>query len=41
MGEFLGEPFGHDLKTLDIGENIIIAGGIQSPFIFKVLLERV
>ena len=40
-GEFLGEPFGRDLKTLEIGENVIIAGGVQSPFVFKVLLERV
>lgn len=39
-GEFLGEPFGHDLKTLEIGENLIIAGGIHSPFVFKVILER-
>ena len=40
-GEFLGEAFGHDLKTLEIGENLIIAGGVNSPFVFKVLLERV
>ena len=38
-GDFLGEPFGHDLTPLKMGENLIIAGGIQSPFVFKVLLE--
>jgi CRP-like cAMP-binding protein len=40
-GEFLGEQFGHDLATLKKGENLIIAGGINSPFVFKVLLEKV
>ncbi len=39
-GEFLGEPFGNDLKNLELGENLIIAGGIHSPFVFKVILER-
>lgn len=39
-GEFLGEAFGHDLKNLEMGENVIIAGGVHSPFVFKVLLEK-
>lgn len=39
-GEFLGEPFGHDLTPLKMGENLVIAGGIDSPFVFKVMLER-
>ena len=40
-GEFLGEPFGKDVTLLKRGENLIIAGGIHSPFVFKVFLEKV
>jgi hypothetical protein len=39
-GEFLGQHFGKDHKSLKLGENIITAGGMDSPFIFKVLLEK-
>lgn len=38
-GEFLGEAFGHDRTILKKGENLIIAGGVHSPFVFKVFLE--
>ena len=40
-GEFLGETFGQDRTILRKGENLIIAGGMHSPFVFKVLLEPV
>lgn len=39
-GEFLGEQFGRDHKDLRMGENIITAGGLGSPFVFKVFLEE-
>ena len=39
-GEFLGEGFGHDRTLLKKGENLIIAGGVHSPFVFKVILEK-
>ena len=39
-GEFLGEQFGRDYKDLRMGENIVTAGGLGSPFTFKVLLAR-
>ena len=35
-GVFLGRHFGSDLAPLRRGENIITAGGIDSPFRFKV-----
>jgi hypothetical protein len=38
-GEFLGYNSSKDFTFLKLGENRIIAGGIGSPFIFKVLLE--
>lgn len=40
-GEFLGESSGGDLAPLKLGENLIIAGGVHSPFVFKVLLENI
>ena len=40
-GECLGHAFGEDHKYLKTGENIIQAGGLGSPFIFKVLVEDV
>ena len=40
-GEFLGESFGQDRTILKKGENLIIAGGFDSPFVFKVILEKV
>ena len=39
-GEFLGPHFGKDAKTLELGENTITAGGMDSPYIFKVRLEK-
>lgn len=38
-GELLGYNSGKDFTLLKLGENKIIAGGIESPFIFKALLE--
>lgn len=40
-GEFLGHHFGKDFEYLKVGENRITAGGVGSPFTFKVLLEQV
>ncbi len=39
-GEFLGEHFDKDFKYLNIGENTITAGGMESPFTFTVRLEK-
>lgn len=39
-GEFLGHHFGKDFEYLEIGENAVTAGGVGSPFTFKVLLEQ-
>ena len=39
-GEFLGQHFGKDHKSLEVGENTITAGGVNSPFIFKFRLEK-
>ena len=36
-GVFLGRRFGSDLASLKRGENIIAAGGVDSPFRFRVL----
>jgi CRP-like cAMP-binding protein len=38
-GTFLGEHFGTDTELLEPGENIVIAGGIDSPFQFKIVVE--
>ena len=38
-GECLGHNFGQDHKYLQKGENIVQAGGVGSPFMFKVLVE--
>ncbi|MBW2449758.1 MAG: cyclic nucleotide-binding domain-containing protein [Deltaproteobacteria bacterium] len=38
-GELLGYNSSKDFALLKLGENKIIAGGIESPFIFKALLE--
>jgi pSer/pThr/pTyr-binding forkhead associated (FHA) protein len=40
-GESLGHNFGEDHKYLEAGENMIQAGGLDSPFTFKVLVENV
>ena len=39
-GEFLGENFANDCTYLNLGENTIIAGGMESPFTFTVLVEK-
>ena len=36
-GVSLGRHFGSDLASLKRGENIIAAGGVDSPFRFRVL----
>jgi CRP/FNR family cyclic AMP-dependent transcriptional regulator len=38
-GVFLGHNFGKDFEYLKQGENKITAGGVGSPFVFKVLVE--
>ena len=40
-GECLGHHFGDDHKYLKTGVNMIQAGGLDSPFTFKVLVEDV
>lgn len=40
-GEFLGHNFGKDFEYLKPGENKINAGGVGSPFTFKILVEPV
>jgi CRP-like cAMP-binding protein len=37
-GVFLGHNFGKDFEYLKVGENKITAGGVGSPFTFKVLM---
>ena len=38
-GVFVGHNFGKDFEYLKLGENKITAGGVGSPFTFKVLME--
>ncbi len=38
-GESLGHHFGKDYKYLQKGENMVQAGGVGSPFAFKVIVE--
>ena len=38
-GVFVGHNFGKDFEYLKLGENEITAGGVGSPFTFKVLVE--
>lgn len=38
-GVFLGHDFGKDFEYLKLGENQITAGGVGSPFTFKVVME--
>ena len=40
-GEFLGRDFGKDFEYLKPGKNRIVAGGVDSPFAFTVLMEPV
>ncbi len=38
-GVFVGHNFGKDFEYLKLGENKITAGGVGSPFTFKVLMD--
>ena len=38
-GEFLGNDFARDFRQLQKGENTVIAGGMDSPFVFRLLIE--
>jgi hypothetical protein len=38
-GEFLGNNFNKDLEYLKIGRNKITAGGVDSPYVFRVIVE--
>lgn len=35
-GQFLGGIFSKDTEILQTGENVIVAGGVSSPFVFRV-----
>jgi pSer/pThr/pTyr-binding forkhead associated (FHA) protein len=37
-GELLGHHFSKDMETLAVGENLITAGGIDSPYRFRAVL---
>lgn len=37
-GEFLGNDFARDFRQLESGENSVIAGGLGSPFVFRVMI---
>ncbi len=37
---FLGADFSGDFTTLDVGENIIFAGGSDTPFKFRIVIEQ-
>jgi hypothetical protein len=39
-GEFLGRDFSKDFVYLRMGENRISAGGIDSPFTFRAVMEQ-
>jgi len=38
--QFLGKDFGCDFVELNIGDNIIVAGGAESPFVFRISVEE-
>lgn len=38
--QFLGADFGSDTAELKIGENQVVAGGAESPFVFRVLVKE-
>ena len=40
-GEFLGHHFASDSAALRVGENTIVAGGVDSPFAFKIEMSKV
>jgi hypothetical protein len=37
-GRALGENFGSDIALLEPGENTVVAGGYESPYVFKVVV---
>ncbi len=39
-GRYVGRHFGTDSAPLSPGENTVIAGGDESPFAFRILLEK-
>ena len=39
--DFLGHNFGKDFGYLKMGDNTVTAGGLDSPFTFKILMESV
>lgn len=39
-GETVGENFPRDTKALEVGDNTIIAGGVDSHFIFRLRVEE-
>lgn len=39
-GESLGKHFGRDFKPLEPGDNVIVAGGRGSQFVFKAAVRR-
>ena len=38
-GEFLGHHFARDSRNLETGENLVVAGGVGSPFVFRILIS--
>jgi len=39
-GRYVGRHFGTDTAPLSPGENTVVAGGDESPFAFRILLEH-
>ena len=39
-GETVGENFPRDTKALEVGDNTIIAGGVDSHFVFRLRVEQ-
>lgn len=39
-GQFLGGIFAKDTSRLMIGSNTVVAGGLDSPFVFKIAVEE-
>ena len=39
-GETLGENFPRDTKALEVGDNTVVAGGVDSHFIFRLRVEE-
>lgn len=37
-GQFLGGIFSKETEILQTGENVVIAGGVSSPFVFRVMV---